>query len=265
MSILDAIILGLIQGFTEFIPVSSSGHLAIISRLTPIEGSFEFDVLINFGTLTALILYFRQRLLAIAQEFLKKDGDKRLVRNVIISTIPAVLAGFFFRDFFESDSARSEYVVVAMLFIVGVLMVVPWNKKITATPDKTESLYRLPRPEALYIGLAQILAFFPGTSRSGITILAGRLNKLTYRCAAEYSFLMAIPVMAGAMLATLIDSEGQQFLSDNLTALAIGNLVAFASGLFAIDFVMKFLSRTGLWVFGYYRIDLSVVLLIIIL
>ena len=190
MSIIDAIILGLVQGLTEFIPVSSSGHLAIIDRLTPISGSFEFDVLVNFGTLLALVIFFRERILEIIER-IRGGGDNRLARNIVISTIPAVVAGGLFSDFFESDGVRSEYVVIAMLFIVGVLMIIPW--KTETSPDKPESLYRVPKPEALYIGLAQMIALVPGTSRSGITVLAGRLSKLTYKRAAEYSFLMAHP------------------------------------------------------------------------
>jgi undecaprenyl-diphosphatase len=262
MSIIDAIILGLIQGLTEFIPISSSGHLAIATRLTPLEGGFEFDVLINIGTLCALILFFRAKLWDIAKR-LKQGDDSRLARNIIISTIPAVILGGVFGDFFASDALRSEYVVIATLFIVGVLMIIPW--KIPTTPDKHESLYRLPKPEAVYIGLAQALALIPGTSRSGITILAGRLCKLPFNRAAEYSFLLAIPIMTGAIGKTLLESEGREFLSNNLTPLIIGNIVAFISGFLAIRFLMKFLANTGLWVFGYYRIALAVVLLIIVL
>ena len=262
MTIIDAIILGIVQGLTEFIPVSSSGHLVLLDRFTSVESNFEFDVLINIGTLTALMIYFRERLKEIAKRILN-GGDQRLARNIVISTVPAVVVGGLFSDLFSGKDTRSEYVVISMLFIVGLLMVIPW--KIETTPDKPESLYRVPKPEALYIGLAQVLALIPGTSRSGITILAGRLNKLTYNRAAEYSFLLAIPVMFGAIVKVLLGSEGRDFVSHNLEAMLIGNVVAFVCGMFAISLVMKFLSTSGLWVFGYYRIALAVLLLIIVL
>ncbi len=261
MSILDAILLGLIQGLTEFIPVSSSGHLILLSELTSVDSSFEFDVLVNIGTLAALLIYFRARLKEMYNR-IRHGGDNRLARNIVISTVPAVIVGGLFADFFERDSVRSVWVVAAMLFIVGVLMIIPW-KRIETAPDKPESLYHVPKPEAFYIGLAQVLALIPGTSRSGITMIAGRLSKLSYSRAAEYSFLMGIPVFVGAIARTLVDSDSHTFISQNWQALAVGNIVAFVAGLLAISFVMKFLKGTSLWAFGVYRIALAIMIVII--
>lgn len=260
MTILDAVLLGLLQGVTEFIPVSSSGHLVLLSELTSVSSAFDFDILLNIGTLLALLVHFRVRLREIITRIIT-GGDNRLARNLVISVIPAIIIGGLFSEFFAQEAVRSVWVVAAMLFIVGVLMVIPW--KIDTSPDTDESLYHIPKPQALYIGLAQALALIPGTSRSGITIIAGRLSRLPFSRAAEYSFLMGIPIFTGAIAKTLLESDGRTFAIDNWQAVLVGNIVAFVSGTIALRFVMKLLAQRGVWMFGYYRIALAVVLVII--
>lgn len=255
MSVWQAIIYGLIQGLTEFIPVSSSGHLELLTEVFGFDGSFEHDVLINIGTLIAAVLYFRKRIVTICGDvFVKKDT--KTLRNLIISTIPAVVVGFFFIDFFSSDSTRNLVTVITMLALLGIVMVA--IDKFASKPKTKE----VESKHAITIGLSQVLAFIPGTSRSGSTILAGRASGLDYDTAVEYSFLLGIPVILGAILRVAITEEGVNFVSDNTAAFVAGNVAALISGLLAIHLMMRLTKRIGLKYFGIYRIVLALLLLL---
>jgi len=255
MSIVDAVILGLVQGLTEFIPVSSSGHLVLIDRLTDVESSFAFDVLLNIGTLLALVIYFWPKLADIWRRLVK--GDWRLVRNLAISTLPVVLIGGLFTDWFDSESVRSSGSVGMMLVSIGALMVLIDRFKLSSRP-----LSSLGIKSAVFIGLAQALALLPGTSRAGATMLAGRASRLSFKDAAEYSFLLAIPVIAGAIVRSLFKQETLSLWHSDAGAVIIGTVVAFFSGILAIGFTLRYLERNGLKSFGYYRLGLGLVVLL---
>jgi len=186
MNIVDAIMLGFVQGITEFIPVSSSGHLILADSLFSSGSTFEFDVLLNIGTITAPLIYFRHRILEIILE-IKHEKEWRLVLNIVISTIPAALVGYFLSASLKDGLFRHTAIVALMLASIGLLMVVEpkFNKK------KNGKLDNLSKKNALSIGLAQAVALIPGTSRSGVTILAGRFSGLSHAQSAEYSFLIA--------------------------------------------------------------------------
>lgn len=258
MSILDAIILGLVQGLTEFIPVSSSGHLILASELFGLNSSFEFDVLLNIGTILALTWYFRRRLADLIKEAF--GAQNKLALALLIATVPAVIIGGMFTDFFDQDWARSSQTVGVMLIAVGLVIVVMerW-----ATTDK--KLETASTADALTIGLFQAMALIPGTSRSGITMIAGRLRGFNYKTAAEFSFLLGLPVLTGAVLRVLLDEEGQNFVSEHTAEFIIGNLASFASGLWAVSFMIGWLSKHGLKPFGWYRIGLGLIVLIVTL
>jgi undecaprenyl-diphosphatase len=255
MSFVDAIILGLIQGLTEFIPVSSSGHLVFFNEFFSLESSFEFDLMLNIGTLLALLIYFRFR---IRDLVLRMKDNRPLLFAVTISTIPAVVVGGLFTDFFERDSVRSLYVVAFMLFSIGIVMLLLERLRVG---DK--AIEKVTPRDALMIGLAQALALIPGTSRSGSTIVAGRLMGLRFSEAAEYSFLIAIPIVAGALLRSLFEPETADLLQSDFGLLIAGVLSSFVSGLFAIRFMLRFLKNHGLSFFGWYRIFLAGVVLLI--
>lgn len=256
MSIFDAILLGLVQGLTEFIPVSSSGHLILLAEYTDVNSSFGFDVLINIGTLLALVIYFRRRLAELWRQ-LVGGRDKKLLINVIISTIPAVIAGGLLIDLFSGDSVRNRGVVIFMLLAVGIAMLLA--DKFLSGQQRLEKL----RPKgALGIGLAQALALIPGTSRSGVTIIAGRTGRLSYAQAAEYSFLIAIPILFGAIVRSMFELETMAVLRDETTAVVVGVVAAFISGWLAIDIMLKILRKRGLMGFGVYRILLAGALLL---
>lgn len=265
MSILIAIILGIVQGLTEFIPVSSSGHLELIQQI--IGGRTAdfhlFIELINLGTVLALILYFRHRIAKILTDIFKKKNYK-LAINVIITCIPAGLAGLLLSDLIEQNPFFSSlYTVSIAMLVVGILMVA--SSKLPHM-SKLKDENKLTKPRALYIGLAQVLALIPGVSRAGSTILAGRAVGLSAASATEYSFLVSIPLMLAVCAKSLISSSTRAYLGSNLLPLFLANLVAFAFGLLALKLVMNYVKKQdSLKAFGFYRIILASIVLIYLL
>ena len=260
MTILETIILGLIQGLTEFIPVSSSGHLVIAQSFLSGASDHLYLEFINIGTMLALFIYFRHKIIQIFKDvFIGRNFI--LARNIIITSLPAGIIGFMLSDFIGSSAFfGSAVVVVVTLFVVGVIMVVLDRLPKASHVASGEKLSPL---RALAIGIAQTTALIPGVSRSGATIIAGRLSGLESKQAAEYSFLASLPVMMGVTLKVLV--EDQAYLMDNLGLLVAGNLAALISGLLAVGFLMRYLSKHGLAAFGWYRIGLAAVLAVILL
>lgn len=261
MSIIDAIVLGFVQGVTEFIPVSSSGHLVITSTLLGVGNSFTFDVLLNLGTLLALIIFYRKRIWSIiTRVFTGKEWS--LVAKIIIATIPAVAFGLAFDDLIEQFNGHIAIVIVTLI-LVGMLMV--FGGKENKDADNREIEKSVNWINTLKIGFAQMLALIPGVSRSGITIFAGLRTNLTASRAAEFSFLLAIPVITGAIFKTMISDSGVAFLGSNLMPFVVGNIVSFITGIIAISFLIKLISKRGLKDFGYYRIGLALVLTVLLI
>lgn len=257
---LEAVILGLIQGLTEFIPISSSGHLVIAQTFMSGASDHLFLEFINIGTMLALLVFFRKRIWHIITDvFVNKNFV--LARNILLTAIPAGLVGFALAGFIErTPFFTSAVVVVFTLAIVGAVMVV-LEKLPKLSPVKNGE--KLPWWRALIIGGAQVLALIPGTSRSGSTIIAGRLMGLSPAEAAEYSFLASLPIMMGVTLKVLLTDT--DYLVAHAGTLVVSNLAAFVSGLFAVGFLMRYLSKHSLAVFGWYRIGLAVVLATILL
>lgn len=258
MTIVDAIILGLVQGLTEFIPVSSSGHLILIDQLTSVESSFAFDVMLNIGTLAALIVYFWPKIIAIIKDLF--SGQGHLARSLFYSTLPVVVIGGLFIGWFESDALRSSGVVSVMLILVGLAMI-GLDKLTKLGPQDVKELSI---SSSLSIGLGQVLALIPGTSRSGATIITARLAGLSYKDAAEYSFLLAIPVIAGAIVRSLFEPETTELWHNHAGSVIVGVLVAYFSGIIAIRFMLGWLSKHGLKNFGYYRLALGLLVILTI-
>lgn len=262
MDMLQTIVLGLIQGLTEFIPISSSGHLVIGQHFFLGASNHLFLEWINIGTLCALLVYFRKRIVQVARDCIKKR-DYRLVRNIIITALPAGVIGYTLADFIDSAPLFGSLITVAVtLAVVGFVMVV-LEKLPKATPVQT--LDKVSPVRALVIGCVQVFALIPGVSRSGSTIIAGRLMGLKPALAAEYSFLASLPIMIGVTIKLLASESDRQYYLANADMLIVSNIVAFVSGLLAVGFLMKYLSRHGLALFGWYRICLAAVLTLILL
>ena len=261
MSILCAIILGIIQGATEFIPVSSSGHLVIMSHLLNVGDAFTFDVLLNVGTIAALVIYYRKRIWSIIKRVFS-GNEWALAVKIIIATIPAAFVAVVFSDQIEKLN-ELIWVVIFTLTIVGILMIIIGGENKNA--DNREIEQSVGWKSSIKIGLAQAIALIPGTSRSGITILTGLRSNLSAARAAEFSFLMAIPIISAASLKMLLSSSSRLFIQNNLTAIIVGNIASFVAGILAISFLIKFVSKHGLKAFGWYRVALAAILAVLLL
>lgn len=260
MDILQNIILGLIQGLTEFIPISSSGHLVIAQIFLSGASDHIFLEFINIGTFLALLVYFRKKIIDILKDIFV-NRKYRLALNIIITALPAGIVGYLLSDFINSEVFFGSLIVVAVtLFSVGVIMVVLEKLPKASVTKDGESLTKW---RALSIGLTQVLALIPGVSRSGSTIVAGRLAGLSPAAAAEYSFLASLPIMLGVTVKTLLNDR--TYLLDNLMPLVVGNAVAFVAGILAVGFLLKYLSSHSLAVFGWYRIVLSVAIALLLM
>lgn len=262
MNIFEIMTLGLTQGLTEFIPISSSGHLVIIQQIFSGSSDHLFLEFINIGTLLALLVYFWRRIVAIIRDVLV-DKNYVLARNILITAIPAGLVGLVLSDFIGSSAFFGSLTVVTVtLAVVGILMIV-----LERLPRATavENGAKLSGKRALAIGLAQMFALIPGVSRSGSTIIAGRLSGLSPAAAAEYSFLASLPIMLGVTAKVFISSTDRAYFFDHLSMLLISNTVAFIAGLLAVGFLMRYLARHSLAIFGWYRLLLAAVLAVYLL
>lgn len=262
MTIIDAIIMGIVQGLTEFIPVSSSGHLVITEDLLSGHADHLFIQTLDIGTTIALLIYFSPKIVALFKQVFV-EHDYRLARNIIITTIPAGLLGLLLADFIEKSSVLLNPLTVAvMLAIVGVLMIVA-----DRLPKKSakETGTDLSPKRSFVIGLAQAFALIPGVSRSGSTIIASRIMGLGPKAAAEYSFMVSIPIMLGLIGKLFLKSSDRQYVFDHAGIVIAGNLAAFVFGMAAIHFLLKYLSRHGLALFGWYRVILATVVVAVLL
>lgn len=259
MNILESTVLGLVQGITEFIPVSSSGHLEITQRILGAGGRAEdfhfFLELINFGTLFALLFYYRQTIWEILQRvFVKKDY--KLALNILITSIPAGIIGLVLSKVIEKMPFFSSLTTIgfAMGFVGLIMIFVNKLPHLSKLKDENE----LTPGRALAIGLAQTFALIPGVSRSGSTIITGRVMGLDSKSAAKYSFLASLPIMIAVCGKSLLSSSSRAYIASNLGMLLLSNLVAFVSGLIALQIVMKYFKKeNSIPSFGVYRVILS--------
>lgn len=262
MGWIESIILGLIQGLTEFIPVSSSGHLVIAQNFFSGASDHLFLEWIDLGTFLALVVYFRHRLVSIFKDIVLKK-NYRLGRNVLLTAIPAGLVGLMFSNFIETNSFFGNMMTVAVaLAVVGIIMILV--EKLPQASHAKDGEHLTPW-RALFIGILQIFALIPGVSRSGSTIVAGRLMGLDSEKAAEYSFLASLPIIGAVLLKLVASSEGRDYYIQHAFTLTLSNAVAFVSGLLAVSFLINYLSKHGLAVFGWYRVALAAVLVVFLL
>ena len=251
MSYIQAIIIAIIQGITEFLPISSTGHMIIGEKLLGIQPSEfvkVFAVCIHFGTILAVVILYWKRFFQSLQIYYK----------LFIAFIPAGIAGFLL-DNFISEKLGNVYVVSVSLLLGGIVLLFA-DKWFAKTDENQEVTYK----KSFKIGLFQIVAMIPGVSRSAATIIGGMTQKLTRKNAAEFSFLLAVP--------TILAATGYKMLKtykiinhENINLLIIGNIVAFVVALAAIKTFITFIQKYGFKVFGYYRIALGVILLLLLL
>ena len=262
---LTIIFLGIVEGITEWLPISSTGHLILVEEFVHLELSDAFvemfNVVIQFGAILAVILLYFHKL----NPFSPKKTEKQKLMTiqlwvkVVIATIPAMVFGLLFDDYVD-EHFMNAYVVAAMLIIYGILFIVV-EKKHEGVPPKASKLSQLTIPMILAIGGFQVLAMIPGTSRSGATILGGLLIGASRSVAAEFTFFLAIPVMFGWSFLKML-KFGFAFTGQEFFMLLLGCAVSFGVSVFAIKFLMKYIKNHDFKVFGYYRIVLGVIVLL---
>jgi len=269
--VLHAAILGLVQGLTEFLPVSSSAHLILVPRFLgwndPFVDTAAFDVMLHVGTLIALLLYFWRDILRLIGAFfgslrersLGTDPERRLAWLLLVSVVPAALLGAALESFFDTFF-RERVGWIAIFLATGAALL--WLAERWGAQRRGVAALRF--PEALAIGVAQALALFPGMSRSGITIGAGLFLGLERAAAARFAFLMGIPVIAGAGLL-----KGRELASTGIEghelALVVGVVVSAVSGLAAIAFLLAYLRRNSTAIFIAYRVVLAGFVVVLLL
>jgi undecaprenyl-diphosphatase len=273
--ILKAVILGLIEGFTEFLPISSTGHLILVADLLDFndEKSKAFNVIIQFGAILAVCWEYRQKLISVVAGITSRKASQRFAVNVIIATIPAIVLALIFGEYIKS--VLFSPIPVATALIVGGFIIF-WaearQKKLESEVGNgvlfsrdIDSVDDLNWRDALKIGLAQCAALIPGTSRSGATIIGGMLFGLPRKVATEFSFFLAIPVIAGATLYELIKLRhvlGDASWSTFGPVLGIGFVVSFVSAFVCIRWLIRYVATHDFIIFAWYRIIFGVLVLL---
>jgi len=265
MDYLYSIIFGAVQGITEFLPISSSGHLVLLHYIFNFETANElsFDVALHAGSLIALVAYFWKDIVSYIIAFfssLKKwnyatDENQRIVWLIIIATIPAGLIGYFFENLIE-EKLRGVLIVAIMLILVGILFFI-----FEKFSRQNQALNQATAGKALIIGFSQALALIPGVSRSGISILAGMGTGLKRVDSARFAFLMSIPIFLGAVLKKALDLPGLNLGGHDAFILLLGLFSSLIVSFLAIKFLIGFLEKHSLNGFGVYRIVVGIVVL----
>jgi undecaprenyl-diphosphatase len=265
VSVLEAIVLGIVQGLTEFLPISSTGHLRIVPAFMGWEDpGAAFTAVTQLGTMAAVLLYFREDLVRIARAWwrslfdrpLRRELDARLGWYIVLGTIPIGIFGVLFKDQIETG-ARDLYLIGVALIVLGLVLLVAEK-----VGTRERGIEEIRTKDGFAIGFAQALALIPGVSRSGATITAGLFMGLDRPAAARFSFLLSVPavVLSGLLeLGTILsDDDGE---STSLLALVVATLMAFVSGYAAIAWLLRFLSTHSTVIFVVYRVALGVVVL----
>ena len=264
MDIIQTITLSLIQGLTEFLPISSSAHLVLLPKLLnwPDQG-LAFDVVLHFGTLCAIIFYYRNSLLVMSQDFISSiqtrqmEGEALLAWGVLLGTIPVGLAGLFFKDSIELNLRTIEVIAFATIFFGVLLGFSDWLNRFVG---RSREIIR--GSDILIVGCFQALALIPGTSRSGITITAALLIGLSRSLSIKFAFLLSIPVIALATLLKTFDLVNEVNQVD-WTLLLIGFVIALITAYTTIVFFIRLVERIGFMPFVIYRILLGAMLLLL--
>lgn len=275
MNLFEAIFLGIIQGLTEFLPISSTGHLTVAGKLMNLvspehpEQWTAFIAIIQLGTLLAVLIYFWNDLISIVKDFFvdnfvkknkfsEQNTNSRLGWLIIIGTIPVVIIGLAFKDAIEGALTKNLYVIASSLIILAIIL---------ALAEKTakfkKDLNDLTVFDSIMIGIAQALSLIPGSSRSGTTITAGLFVGLKRETAARFSFLLSVPAVLGSGILQLY--EALEFVDQAMILnLVVATIVSGISGYLAIDFLLKYLRKNSTFLFVYYRTILGLIILILL-
>ncbi|NUM61878.1 MAG: undecaprenyl-diphosphatase UppP [Ignavibacteriaceae bacterium] len=275
MNLLEAIILGIVQGLTEFLPISSTGHLTLAGKFMNLiseehpEQWTAFIAVIQLGTMLAVLVYFWKDLISIIKDFINDNIIKRISYSnqqvnsklgwlIIIGTIPVVIIGLTFKDVIEGALTKNLYIIAASLIVLALILALA--EKTAKFKKNIENVTIL---DSIIIGVAQALSLIPGSSRSGTTITAGLFVGLNREAAARFSFLLSIPAVLASGVLQLY--EAVEFLDKAMAVnIIVATIVSGISGYLAIDFLLKFLKKNSTFLFIYYRIGLGIIIFILL-
>lgn len=264
---IGVIILAIIQGIAEFLPISSSAHLIIFRDLFGIgansvsgELALAFDIALHFGTLLAIAIYFFKDFWNMVLSGLTKGAktkEGKLFWYIVVATIPAAIVGVLFEDIIE-EAIRSNFILIgSALIVMGILIYL-----VDKFSKQNKDFSKMSLKDAILIGCSQVFALIPGFSRSGTTIAAARGLKLNREEAAKFSFYLSAPVVLGAVVLSIFDSETLAAISSNLSIFIVGVLVAFLAGLWCIEFLLRYIKKHDFQLFMWYRIILGLIVII---
>lgn len=274
MSILDTIIIAIVEGLTEFLPVSSTGHMIITQNILGVESSEfvkAFTFIIQFGAILSVVVLYWKRFFRL-NNTPAPEGSNAMQRflhkydfywKLFVAFIPAAVLGLLFNDFI--DEMLESVVVVAVTLIIGGIFMLFCDRIFNKGSEDT----KLTEKRAFWIGLFQCISMIPGVSRSMATIVGGMAQKLTRKAAAEFSFFLAVPTMFAAtlfkMLKIFMEPNGLDIIKENMGILLIGNIVAFIVAMAAIKFFIGFVTKYGFKAFGWYRIIIGGIILVMLM
>lgn len=269
IEILKVIVLGIVEGFTEWLPISSTGHMILVDELIPLKVSADFKnvflVVIQLGAILAVVVLYFHKLNPLSPK--KKPAQRRatwfLWLKIIVACLPAAVIGLLADDTID-HYLMNGYVVAAMLLIYGILFIVVENYN-KSQQIKIQRVGQISYLTAFYIGLFQVLALIPGTSRSGATILGAMILGCSRGASAEFSFFLGIPVMFGASALKILKyfiEHGGGFSGAEIVYLILGMVTAFVVSIYSIMFLMAYIKKNDFKFFGYYRIALGIVVLV---
>lgn len=262
MDLILGVVYGTVQGLTEFLPVSSSGHLALLPKLMNFtDPGVSFDLWLHVGTALAIIVYFKGDLFPIVKEAPKlfNKTHQSSAKNLLINLIFATFISFIFILFFKNLPAattRTPMFISINLIVFGLLM---WLSDVVGKVDDTVKFSNIQIKNSLLIGLFQAVAIFPGVSRSGVTLTIARYLGIPRHEAANFSFILSLPIVLGGMLIKVPELLEAQTI--DLTLMSVGLVVSFVIGILSIHFFLKLIKKVGLGIFCFYRIILAVVIL----
>ncbi len=267
MGIFESIILGIVQGIAEFLPISSSAHLIIFRDIFGIGAGLDdsialtFDIALHLGTILAIGIYFFWDFINMIKDGFTKginDEKGKILWFIIIATIPAAIMGILFEDIIENIIRGNYLVIASALIVMGIIIyLVDMNSK------NTNSIKKMSWLDALWIGCLQVFALIPGFSRSGTTITAARLRGIDKEDAAKFSFFLAMPVILGAVLLEIIKTQDiMPLIMDNMVFFISGIIAAFITGIICIKFLLSYLKKHDFKIFMWYRIVIAVIVII---
>jgi len=276
LNVLEAIVLGIVQGLTEFLPISSTGHLTLAGKLMNLisedhpEYWTAFIAVIQLGTLLAVLVYFWKDLISITKDFIhdnlvkpvkysEQKINSKLGWLIIIGTIPVVIIGLAFKDAIEGALTKNLYVIAASLIVLALILALA--EKVSKFKKNIENITII---DSIVVGIAQAISLIPGSSRSGTTITAGLFVGLNREAAARFSFLLSVPAVLASGLLQFYESL--KFIDQTMAVnIIVATIVSGISGYLAIDFLLKYLKKQTTFIFIYYRIALGIFILILLL